>query len=88
MVLGVYPTSDGYGSVRIKPYVNSYDLLWAKGTVPTPHGVIAVSWEKKDGELTLNVTLPEGADMPCEVILPDGKTVNQTDKTAQYICKI
>ena len=88
MVLGVYPTTDGYGSVRIKPCVNAYDLTWAKGTVPTPHGIISVSWEKKDGTLTLNVTLPDGADMPCEVVLPDGKTVNQTAKTARYTCEI
>ncbi len=88
MVLGVYPTSDGYGSVRVKPHVHSFDLCWAKGTVPTPHGTIAVSWEKKDGELTLSVTLPESADMPCEVILPDGQTIRQTDTTAQYTCKI
>ena len=88
MVLGVYPTANGYASVRIKPYVHSFDLTWAKGTVPTPHGVISVSWEKKDGELTLFVTLPEGENMPCEVVLPDGQIINQTDKTAQYICKI
>ena len=88
MVLGVYPTSDGFGSVRIKPYVHSFDLTWAKGTVPTPHGTIAVSWEKKDGELTLAVTLPKGADIPCEVILPDGQTIRQTDTTAQYTCKV
>ena len=88
MVLGVYPTSDGYGSVRVKPHVHSFDLCWAKGTVPTPHGTIAVSWEKKDGELTLSVTLPKDADMPCEVILPDGHTVDQTTAHAQYTCRI
>ena len=35
MVLGVYPTENGYKSVRIKPFVDCFDLDWAKGTVPT-----------------------------------------------------
>ncbi len=75
MVLGVCPTSDGYRSVRIKPMVDIYDLDWAKGTVPTPVGLIEVSWEKKDGVLTLHVSLPDG--VPGEIILPDGRIFAQ-----------
>ena len=86
MVLGVYPTDEGYKSVRIKPYVNSYDLTFAKGTVPTPYGIITVSWEKKDAELLLEVTLPDGADMTCEVVLPDGQCLIQNQKTGSYAC--
>ena len=88
MVLGVYPTADGYGAVRVKPHVDSFDLSWAKGTVPTPKGIISVAWEKKDGELTLDVTLPEGCDMPCEVVLPDGQVLAQEKGSARYTCKI
>jgi hypothetical protein len=73
MVLGVYPTDNGYRSVRIRPVVDCFDLTWAKGTVPTPHGVISVAWEIKDGVFDLDVTLPEGADMDCTVILPNGE---------------
>ena len=88
MVLGVYPTANGYKSVRVKPIVDCYDLDWAKGTVPTPRGIISVAWEKRDGHLTLDVTLPEGADIACEVILPDGQVVAQTEATKQYTCKL
>ncbi len=88
MVLGVYPTANGYKSVRIKPNVNCYDLDWAKGTVPTPNGVISVAWEKKDDELILDITLPAGSEMVCEVILPDGQVFAQVDATKQYICKL
>ena len=88
MVLGVYPTADGYGSVRVKPHVHSFDLTWAKGTVPTPHGIISVAWEKKDGELVLDVALPQGCSMPCEVILPDGQVIAQTETASRYTCKI
>ena len=88
MVLGVYPTENGYKSVRIKPYVDCYGLDWAKGTVPTPYGCISVAWEKKEGELTLSVTLPENADMACEVILPDGRALTQTEASCTYTGKL
>lgn len=90
MVLGVYPTANGYKSVRIKPYVDGFGLDWAKGTVPTPYGVITVAWEKKDGVWTLDVSLPKGAEMDCEVILPNGESHKLIDgaDTAQYICKL
>ena len=87
MVLGVYPTADGYKSVRIKPNVDCYGLDWAKGTVPTPMGVISVAWEKKDGQVTLDVTLPAGADMDCQVILPDGQTASLTETVGHYTWK-
>ena len=86
MVLGVYPTDNGYRSVRVKPCINAYDLSWAKGTVPTPYGPVTVSWEKKDAELLLEVTLPDGADMTCEVMLPDGQCLIQNQKTGSYAC--
>jgi hypothetical protein len=88
MVLGVNPTANGYKSVRVKPFVNCYGLDWADGTVPTPYGNIAVSWKKEDGYLTLFVTLPYGADMDCEVILPNGKRYVQTESDCCYTCEI
>ena len=87
MVLGVVPTASGYDAVRIKPHPHAYDLSWASGTVPTPHGVISVAWEKQDGELSMTVTLPSTA-MHCEVVMPDGKTFTQTTERAQYTCKL
>jgi hypothetical protein len=87
MVLGVYPTADGYKSVRIKPNVDCYGLEWAKGTVPTPMGVISVAWEKKNGQVELDVSLPEGADMDCNVILPDGQCYVLTEGIVHYTWK-
>ena len=87
MVLGVCPTEDGYKSVRIQPRVHAYDLTWAKGTIPTPHGVITVAWEKNNGKLTLEVTLPVHSTLACEVVLPDGTTCTQTQTKASYTCK-
>jgi len=88
MVLGVYPTDNGYRSVRIKPVVDCYDLDWAKGTVPTPYGIISVSWEKQDGMLTLDVTLPDAPEMACEVILPDGTRCTMDTPAGHFTCKL
>ncbi len=88
MVLGVTPTSDGWQSVRIKPYVDAYPLDFARGTVPTPYGVISVSWVKEDGNLHLDVTLPEGVEMPTEILLPDGQTHHMASGTGRYTCTL
>lgn len=88
MVLGVYPTDNGYKSVRIKPIVDCYDLDWAKGTVPTPYGCISVSWEKMDQKVILDITLPENGEVDCEVLLPDGRRMIQTEKAMQYVCDL
>ena len=88
MVLGVYPTGNGYRSVRIRPMVDVFDLTWAKGTVPTPHGVISVAWTKENGVLTLDVTLPEGTNMNCMVELPNGKCYELHETHARYVVNL
>lgn len=89
MVLGVYPTADGYSSLRIRPLVDCFDISWAKGTVPTPKGILSVEWEKKEGRLYLQVTLSEElTHSKCEVVLPDGKVCFQEKMRQQYICTL
>jgi len=57
-ILGVRPVTLGWTEVEVVPQPG--DLHWAKGTIPTPHGEIAVAWEKHAGKIELKVTLPEG----------------------------
>ena len=87
MALGVYPTSDGYKTVRIKPMIENFDMDSAKGTVPTPYGVIDVAWEKKDGSFAMEITLPSN-EIVAEVVLPDGKTVADVKGKAKFECEI
>ena len=54
-ILGVTPTSPGYREVSIRPALG--DLAWAKGEIPTPHGLIRVSLT---GPTAGEVTLPAG----------------------------
>lgn len=87
ITLGVYPTADGYDAVRIKPDFKTHDLTWAKGTVPTPHGVISVAWEKKDNAVMLTVTLPNDK-IDAEVCLPNSEIHHQAEQTAAYRFKL
>ena len=57
-ILGVQPTSGGFGSVVIQPELG--DLAWAKGAVPTPHGTLHIFVKKSPGGITCTLTLPSG----------------------------
>jgi hypothetical protein len=54
-VLGVTPASPGYDAVEINPHLCG--LAWARGTVPTPHGIIKISIDKQKG---ITLDLPAG----------------------------
>lgn len=60
-ILGVMPLEAGYKKVSIKPHCG--DLEWARGSVPTPLGLIEVDWENKNGKLILNVNAPDGIEI-------------------------
>lgn len=60
-VLGVQPATPGYGQVRIKPLLGN--LQWARGAVPTPHGLIRVRHSRKsDGSIHSDIDLPKGCE--------------------------
>lgn len=65
-ILGVQPTTPGFGTFVVQPHV--CDLTWARGVVPTPHGNVVVSWRRAEHNLALDVTVPAGTT--AEVILP------------------
>ncbi len=88
MVLGVYPTEDGYKSVRIRPHIQDLGLTWAKGTIPTPDGQISVAWGIKDGTFTIDVALPENTTMQATLEMPDGKAYAIDHSIISCSCKI
>jgi hypothetical protein len=57
-VLGVTPTSPGFRTFTVTPHPG--DLRFAGGDVPTPYGVIHVSWEQTAEDLLLRVVAPPG----------------------------
>ena len=56
-VLGIREPQDGYKSVVIAPHLLGLD--WARGSVPTPQGVIAISIDKQKG---VSLDLPPGIE--------------------------
>ncbi len=56
-ILGVKPKNIGYTEVEIKP--NLGHLTFAKGTIPTPHGVMEVSVTKTADGLDIQCTAPD-----------------------------
>ena len=57
-VLGVRPTSAGFKTAEIAPFLG--DLQWAQGTVPTPRGILKVRAEKTGAGQAITLTLPSG----------------------------
>lgn len=59
--LGIRQTKDsvGYEKVEISPRIPE-KLLFAKGSILTPKGRIAVSWEKIGNNIAFEVVIPEG----------------------------
>jgi alpha-L-rhamnosidase len=59
-VLGVQPATGGYATWTVQPHPGN--LSWAEGSVPTPHGSIAVDWAGESGvnQFSMQVTAPSG----------------------------
>jgi hypothetical protein len=57
-ILGVKPIECGFRRFIVAPKPGG--LTWAKGDVPTPHGIIRVHWKIEDGDIDIKVSVPEG----------------------------
>jgi hypothetical protein len=83
-VLGVAPTSPGYGRWAIAPQPG--DLHRAQGVVPTPHGPITVRWEKLNADrdrdvdsFVLTISAPRGTSGTVAVPLLGARRVIAED---------
>jgi alpha-L-rhamnosidase len=57
-VLGIAPGKAGYAMIEIHPYTGE-KIDWARGAVPVnDKDVVAIWWEKKDGEYTFEYAIP------------------------------
>lgn len=56
---GIAPLEPGYRRILIAPRPGG-DLAWARASLETPHGRLAVSWELDGEELALQATVPAG----------------------------
>jgi alpha-L-rhamnosidase len=58
-VLGIGPTAPGFSHTTIRP--DLIDLDWARGSEPTPHGILKVD-VRKDNGLRASLDLPAGVE--------------------------
>jgi alpha-L-rhamnosidase len=65
-LLGVAVTAPGAAQIRIRPPASG--LTGASGTVPTQRGDVKVSWQNKNGHLTLTADVP--VNVKAEIDLP------------------
>jgi alpha-L-rhamnosidase len=73
-LLGISPAEPGYAKVRVEPRPNAGGVTWARGSVPTPRGVIECDWSLADnGQFSLRLVLPDG--VPAEILLPSDGTI-------------
>jgi alpha-L-rhamnosidase len=67
---GLAPLEPGYSRVRVAPKPGG-GLSWARASLETRHGRVAVSWRTEaGGDLTVEVELPDGVSALAQ--LPDG----------------
>ncbi|MFI0967745.1 glycoside hydrolase family 78 protein [Streptomyces sp. NPDC021080] len=67
VVAGLRPGSPGYRSLRIEPRPGGR-ISWARTAHCTPYGLAEVAWERAEGELRVDVTVPTGS--VATVVLP------------------
>ncbi|HTV10069.1 MAG TPA: alpha-L-rhamnosidase C-terminal domain-containing protein [Candidatus Aquilonibacter sp.] len=58
-ILGIQPTGPGFDTVNIRPDLAG--LEWARGAMPTPHGLIKVDVRKRGAATDISVDIPDGA---------------------------
>lgn len=80
---GIRPAlgSPGFARTIIRPVVPS-GLAWVKAQTETPRGRVAVRWEKKDGRLVLEVTIPPNSSAEVYVPVGDGEAVRESGREA------
>ena len=60
----------GFAHFRLEPVIG--DLIWAKGSVNSPYGVIESGWKKENGHILYQCEIP--VNTRATLVLPGGRT--------------
>lgn len=77
---GIRSEAPGFKSFTIQPYTDTLD--WVKSRYQSPHGEIRSDWSKKDGHLTMEVTIPVNTSATVHVPCKDAAGVTESGKPA------
>ena len=75
------PTGPGFKRIIIRPQVVG-DLTWVKSHHDSPHGRIAIGWQREAERLTLDVTIPVNTTATVYVPTTDAQSVTENGTPA------
>ena len=75
------PTGPGFKRIIIRPQVVG-DLTWVKSHHDSPHGRIAIGWQREAERLTLDVTIPVNTTATVYVPTTDAQSVTESGTPA------
>jgi alpha-L-rhamnosidase len=82
-VAGLAPAEPGYRTVRVAPRPGG-GITWAKASLATAHGQIRVGWQLVDGELGLDIALPDGVTAEVDVLGAEPATLGAGDHRLSF----
>jgi alpha-L-rhamnosidase len=82
-VAGINPAEPGYKRITIHPMPGS-ELMSAKASYESVHGLIISEWKKENGQMQMNVTIP--ANTRAAITLP-GAAINQVYESSLPLSK-
>jgi len=81
-ILGIKPTKPGFAQVQIRPELAG--LQWARGTEPTPRGLVKVDYRATSGGgLTATIDLPPGTQAEVSMPVTQGESTIRVNGRAQ-----
>jgi len=75
---GIRPDAPGFRNFIIQPYIATLD--WVKCEYESPYGLIRSNWRKKDGGLTMEITVPGNTTAIVHIPARDAKNVTESGK--------
>ncbi|NNN22283.1 MAG: hypothetical protein HKL80_09825 [Acidimicrobiales bacterium] len=72
-MVGLKLVESGYRHFRVEPCPGG-GVTWAKATRNSPYGLIEISWELKDNQLDVALTVPPGTT--AELIMSSGRCID------------
>lgn len=84
-VAGIEAIEAAYRSFRVRPVLGG-GLMWARAHVDTPYGRVGSDWSLDDGRFSITVEVPVGTT--CELVLPNGTTMQLPDGVHTAACEM
>jgi len=77
-VAGIRPSQPGYAEIEFKPCLAAVkNLTTARANLPTVRGTAAISWTRKDADISLDVTVPANSHARIYIPVPATATIRE-----------